>query len=108
MAEEYDEAGYYEVSMHNKADVHIQVHKADKLNPTKYINGAKYGIYNDKGKLLEELVTSTVKKGSITYDGFAESEDTYPLVTIIFKKLKHRMVTCLILQNMNLPLMQKT
>lgn len=78
MAEEYDDAGYYEVSMHNKADVHIQVHKADKLNPTKYINGAKYGIYNDKGKLLEELVTSTVKKGSITYDGFAESEDTYP------------------------------
>lgn len=78
MAEEYDDAGYYEVSMHNKADVHIRVHKADKLNPTKYINGAKYGIYNDKGKLLEELVTSTVKKGSITYDGFAESEDTYP------------------------------
>lgn len=78
MAEEYDDAGYYEVSMHNKADVHIRVHKADKLNPTKYINGAKYGIYNDKGKLLEELVTSTVKIGSITYDGFAESEDTYP------------------------------
>lgn len=78
MAEEYDEVGYYEVTMHNKADVHIRVHKADKLNPTKYINGAKYGIYNDKGKLLEELVTSTVKIGSITYDGFAESEDTYP------------------------------
>ena len=78
MAEEYDDAGYYEVSMHNKADVHIRVHKADKLNPTKYINGAKYGIYNDKGKLLEELVTSTVKIGSITYDGFAVSEDTYP------------------------------
>lgn len=78
MAEEYDDAGYYEVSMHNKANVHIRVHKADKLNPTKYINGAKYGIYNDKGKLLEELVTSTVKIGSITYDGFAVSEDTYP------------------------------
>ena len=78
MAEEYDDAGYYEVSMHNKADVHIRVHKADENNPDKYINGAKYGIYNDKGKLLEELVTSTVKKGSITYDGFAESEDTYP------------------------------
>ena len=78
MAEEYDDAGYYEVSMHNKADVHIRVHKADENNPDKYINGAKYGIYNDKGKLLEELVTSTVKKGSITYDGFAESVDTYP------------------------------
>ena len=78
MAEEYDDAGYYEVTMHNKANVHIRVHKADKLNPTKYINGAKYGIYNDKGKLLEELVTSTVKIGSITYEGFAESEDTYP------------------------------
>lgn len=78
MAEEYDDAGYYEVSMHNKANVYIRVHKADKLNPTKYINGAKYGIYNHKGKLLEELVTSTVKKGSITYDGFAESVDTYP------------------------------
>lgn len=78
MAEEYDDEGYYEVSMHNKADVHIRVHKADENNPDKYINGAKYGIYNDKGKLLEELVTSTVKKGSITYDGFAESEDTYP------------------------------
>ena len=77
MAEEYDDAGYYEVSMHNKADVHIRVHKADENNPDKYINGAKYGIYNDKGKLLEELVTSTVKKGSITYDGFAESVDTY-------------------------------
>ena len=77
-AEEYDDAGYYEVSMHNKADVHIRVHKADENNPDKYINGAKYGIYNDKGKLLEELVTSTVKKGSITYDGFAESVDTYP------------------------------
>ena len=78
MAEEYDDAGYYEVSMHNKADVHIRVHKADENNPDKYINGAKYGIYNDKGKLLEELVTSTVKIGSITYEGFAESEDTYP------------------------------
>lgn len=78
MAEEYDDAGYYEVSMHNKADVHIRVHKADENNPDKYINGAKYGIYNDKGKLLEELVTSTVKKGSITYDGFAESVDAYP------------------------------
>lgn len=78
MAEEYDDAGYYEVAMHNKADVHIRVHKADENNPDKYINGAKYGIYNDKGKLLEELVTSTVKKGSITYDGFAESVDTYP------------------------------
>ena len=78
MAEEYDDAGYYEVSMHNKADVHIRVHKADENSPDKYINGAKYGIYNDKGKLLEELVTSTVKKGSITYDGFAESVDTYP------------------------------
>lgn len=78
MAEEYDDAGYYEVSMHNKADVHIRVHKADENNHDKYINGAKYGIYNDKGKLLEELVTSTVKKGSITYDGFAESVDTYP------------------------------
>lgn len=78
MAEEYDEVGYYEVTMHNKADVHIRVHKADENNPDKYINGAKYGIYNDKGKLLEELVTSTVKKGSITYDGFAESVDTYP------------------------------
>lgn len=78
MAEEYDDAGYYEVSMHNKADVHIRVHKADENNPDKYINSAKYGIYNDKGKLLEELVTSTVKKGSITYDGFAESVDTYP------------------------------
>lgn len=78
MAEEYDEVGYYEVSMHNKADVHIRVHKADKLNHTKYINGAKYGIYNDKGKLLEELITDTVKVGSITYDGFAESEDIYP------------------------------
>lgn len=78
MAEEYDDVGYYEVSMHNKANVHIRVHKADKLNPTKYINGAKYGIYNDKGKLLEELITDTVKVGSITYDGFAESEDTYP------------------------------
>lgn len=78
MAEEYDDAGYYEVSMHNKADVHIRVHKADENNPDKYINGAKYGIYNDKGKLLKELVTSTVKKGSITYDGFAESVDAYP------------------------------
>lgn len=78
MAEEYDDAGYYEVSMHNKADVHIRVHKADENSHDKYINGAKYGIYNDKGKLLEELVTSTVKKGSITYDGFAESVDTYP------------------------------
>lgn len=78
MAEEYDEAGYYEVSMHNKADVHIQVHKADKLNPTKYINGAKYGIYNDKGKLLEELITDTVQVGDITYEGFAISNDTYP------------------------------
>lgn len=78
MAEEYDDVGYYEIYMHNKADVHIRVHKADKLNHTKYINGAKYGIYNDKGKLLEELITDTVKVGNITYDGFAVSEDTYP------------------------------
>lgn len=78
MAEEYDDVGYYEIYMHNKADVHIRVHKADERNSDKYINGAKYGIYNNKGKLLEELVTSTVKKGSITYDGFAESIDTYP------------------------------
>ena len=39
MAEEYDDAGYYEVSMHNKADVHIRVHKADENNPDKYMNG---------------------------------------------------------------------
>lgn len=78
MAEEYDDAGYYEVSMHNKADVHIRVHKADENNPDKYINGAKYGIYNDKGKLLEELITDTVQVGDITYEGFAISNDTYP------------------------------
>lgn len=78
VVEEYDDIGYYSITMNNKATIHIRVQKSDKSNSNKYVNGAKYGIYNDKGKLLEELVTSTVKKGSITYDGFAESVDTYP------------------------------
>lgn len=78
VVEEYDDIGYYSITMNNKATIHIRVHKADKLNPDKYINGAKYGIYNDKGKLLEELITDTVQVGNITYEGFAISNDTYP------------------------------
>lgn len=78
VVEEYDDIGYYSITMNNKATIHIRVHKADKLNPDKYINGAKYGIYNDKGKLLEELITDTVQVGDITYEGFAISNDTYP------------------------------
>ena len=77
VVEEYDDIGYYSITMNNKATIHIRVQKSDKSNSNKYVNGAKYGIYNDKGKLLEELITDTVQVG-ITYEGFATSNDTYP------------------------------
>lgn len=78
VVEEYDDIGYYSITMNNKATIHIRVQKSDKSNSNKYVNGAKYGIYNDKGKLLEELITDTVQVGNITYEGFAISNDTYP------------------------------
>lgn len=78
VVEEYDDIGYYSITMNNKATIHIRVQKSDKSNSNKYVNGAKYGIYNDKGKLLEELITDTVQVGDITYEGFAISNDTYP------------------------------
>ena len=78
VVEEYDDIGYYSITMNNKATIHIRVQKSDKSNSNKYVNGAKYGIYNDKGKLLEELITGTVQVGNITYEGFAISNDTYP------------------------------
>lgn len=78
VVEEYDDIGYYSITMNNKATIHIRVLKSDKSNSNKYVNGAKYGIYNDKGKLLEELITDTVQVGDITYEGFAISNDTYP------------------------------
>ena len=78
VVEEYDDIGYYSITMNNKATIHIRVLKSDKSNSNKYVNGAKYGIYNDKGKLLEELITDTVQVGNITYEGFAISNDTYP------------------------------
>ena len=78
VVEEYDDIGYYSITMNNKATIHIRVQKSDKSNSNKYVNGAKYGIYNDKGKLLEELITDTVQVGHITYEGFAISNDTYP------------------------------
>lgn len=78
VVEEYDDIGYYSITMNNKATIHIRVLKSDKSNSNKYVNGAKYGIYNDKGKLLEELITGTVQVGNITYEGFAISNDTYP------------------------------
>lgn len=78
VVEEYDDIGYYSITINNKATIHIRVQKSDKSNSNKYVNGAKYGIYNDKGKLLEELITDTVQVGNITYEGFAISNDTYP------------------------------
>lgn len=78
VVEEYDDIGYYSITMNNKATIHIRVQKSDKSNSNKYVNGAKYGIYNEKGKLLEELITDTVQVGNITYEGFAISNDTYP------------------------------
>ena len=78
VVEEYDDIGYYSITMNNKATIHIRVQKSDKSNSNKYVNGAKYGIYNGKGKLLEELITGTVQVGNITYEGFAISNDTYP------------------------------
>lgn len=74
---EYNDVGYYEITMHNKANVHIRLQKSDKNNPDKYINGAKYGIYNSYGKLQEELITDTKQVGNVIYEGFAESNDTY-------------------------------
>lgn len=77
IVDEYDEVGYYEVHFNNVSKVNIRVHKHDEDNPNKYIDGARYGIYSDTDKLLEELVTSTVTKGNKTYKGFAESKDVY-------------------------------
>lgn len=78
VADEYDEVGYYEVHFDNVSKVNIRVRKHDEDNPDKYIDGARYGIYSDTDKLLEELVTTTVTKGNKTYKGFAESKDVYP------------------------------
>ena len=88
VVEEYDDIGYYSITMNNKATIHIRVQKSDKSNSNKYVNGAKYGIYNDKGKLLEELITDTVQVGNITYEGFAISNDTYPFGNYYLQELE--------------------
>lgn len=75
---EYYENGYYELNFVNSATINIRVIKSDTADDSKQLNGAVYGIYNTKDKLLETLpATKTTTIGNITYEGFAQSADSY-------------------------------
>ncbi len=84
---EYYENGYYQIDFINSANAQIRVFKQDK-DTQKYLNGAVYGIYNTKNKLLETLpATDTVQQGSLTYEGFSQSVNNYAFGDYYIKEI---------------------